>query len=217
VTIGFDALGMITDIIRQILKGRARALCVGFVVGGRRTVSAVIVKLSGIEGGRGAILNGIPSFRISPGAVISIGRRFIANSTMRSNSLGVTQPVLINAFGVGSRIVVGNDVGMSGCTVTASSSITIGNNVLIGTGALIVDNDSHPINPAQRLTGHINTKPIIIEDYVFVGARAIILKGVRVGYGAVVGAGAVVTKDVPPYAIVAGNPAKIVGEVSRLE
>ena len=53
--------------------------------------------------------------------------------------------------------------------------------------------------------------PVFIEDDVFIGARAMVLKGVRIGKGAVVGAGAVVTKDVPPNAIVAGNPARVVG------
>ncbi|MGB9707413.1 MAG: acyltransferase, partial [Microgenomates group bacterium] len=54
--------------------------------------------------------------------------------------------------------------------------------------------------------------PVYIEDYVFIGPRAIILPGVKIGKGAVVAAGAVVTKDVPPFAIVGGVPAKIIGE-----
>jgi acetyltransferase-like isoleucine patch superfamily enzyme len=53
-------------------------------------------------------------------------------------------------------------------------------------------------------------KPIVIEDDVFIGARVIVTKGVLIGRGAVVGAGAVVTKDVPPFSVVAGNPAKVI-------
>ena len=93
-------------------------------------------------------------------------------------------------------------------------SIRIGNNVLIGSGALITDNDAHGIHPEHRNNvRHILIAPIEIKDNVFIGARSIILKGVVIGEGAIVGAGAVVTRNVPDFAIVAGNPAKIIGDV----
>ena len=86
-----------------------------------------------------------------------------------------------------------------------------------GAGCLITDSDSHPLHPSDRRRDHAKTvtKPIVIEDDVFVGARAIVLKGVRLGQGCVVGAGSVVTKDVPAMAIAAGNPAKVVAQVER--
>jgi len=133
------------------------------------------------------------------------------------NSIGVFQPVLINAFGKGSVIEIGDDVGISGCSITAHRRITIGNRVLIGSGVLITDSDAHPINPAFRQDAHyIGIAPVEIGDDVFLGARAIILKGVHIGNGAVVGAGAVVTKDVPPFAIVAGNPAREIGNTRKV-
>lgn len=145
---------------------------------------------------------------------IQIGKNFIATSQFPKNSIGVFQPVLLNARHPNSLIVIGNNVGMSGCTVKAMSSVTIGNNVLVGSGVLISDNDSHPLLASER---HDNTKiavkPIVIEDDVFIGARAIILKGVTIGKGAVVGAGAVVSADVEPYTIVAGNPAKKIKDI----
>jgi maltose O-acetyltransferase len=58
--------------------------------------------------------------------------------------------------------------------------------------------------------GYEGTRPIVIEDDVWIGARVTILGGVNIGTGAVIGAGSVVTKNVPPYAIVAGNPAKLI-------
>ena len=146
------------------------------------------------------------------GGSISIGRKFIACSNIKHNSLGVFQRVIIKTVSHGARIVIGDNVGVSGCTISAAKSITIGNHVLIGAGCLITDSDSHPVDPDERrFGGRIICKPIVIEDDVFIGARAIILKGITIGRGSVVGAGSVVTKSVSPYSIVAGNPAKVVG------
>jgi acetyltransferase-like isoleucine patch superfamily enzyme len=72
------------------------------------------------------------------------------------------------------------------------------------------------VNPEERRAGYGGaSRPIVIEDDVFIGARAIILKGVTIGKGCVVGAGAVVAKSVPPYSVVVGNPAKVVGDSRR--
>jgi len=120
---------------------------------------------------------------------------------------------MLTATGAGSEIVIGDDVGMSGCSITAVTSVKIGNRVLIGSGVLIVDNDAHPLSPAGRRYGRegVGVAPVRIEDDVFIGARAIVLKGVTIGTGAVIGAGSVVTHDVPAYSIAAGNPAKVIG------
>jgi acetyltransferase-like isoleucine patch superfamily enzyme len=158
-------------------------------------------------------LRGWVYFRRSLGGRISGGCRFIANSNSRDNAIGVFQPVILTAIGADSVIQIGDDVGVSGCSITAAQRVAIGNRVLIGSGVLITDNDGHPIHPDGRRYGtEYASAPIEIGDDVFIGARAIILKGVHVGQGAIVGAGAVVTKDVPPYAIVAGNPARVVGD-----
>jgi acetyltransferase-like isoleucine patch superfamily enzyme len=95
-----------------------------------------------------------------------------------------------------------------------AKSITVGSNVLISDSCVFSDNPGHPTDPEKRkLDKPIDldqVKPVVIEDDAWICARATILPGVTVGKGAVVGTGAVVTKDVPPYTIVAGNPAKVV-------
>lgn len=156
---------------------------------------------------------GFPHFRKQPGGKIIIGKRFYAVSKMKWNSLGIIQPVLIHAFGTNSRVEIGDDVGVSGCSITAIEHIKIGDRVLIGSGVLITDNDGHAINPTDRhVSKDIATAPVVIEDDTFIGARAIILKGVTLGKGSIVGAGSVVTKSIPPYGIVGGNPARIIGD-----
>lgn len=146
------------------------------------------------------------------GSKIKIGRNFTAHSNWIYNSFGIIQRVIIRTVNDGARITIGDNVGISGCTITACESVTIGNDVLIGSGAVIVDYDAHPVNPDRRFEGGGARAPIVIEDRVFVGARAIILKGVTIGKGSVVGAGAVVAKDIPPYSIAVGNPARVVGD-----
>lgn len=113
------------------------------------------------------------------------------------------------------RIAIGNDTFIgNGCTLSCGRRITIGNHCLISTMVRLHDNDGHPLDPARRLRnepiGDAEVAEVIIEDNVWIGAEAKIMKGVRVGRDAVVGAGAVVTSDVPPGTVVAGNPARVV-------
>ena len=150
------------------------------------------------------------------GSVITIGSRFVACSDAAHNSLGVFQRVIIKTVGHGASIVIGDNVGVSGCTISAASAVTIGSHVMLGSGCLVTDSDAHPVDPEERRQGGTGvSKPIVIEDDVFIGARAIILKGVTIGRGSVVGAGAVVSRSVPAYSVVVGNPAKVVGTSLR--
>lgn len=157
---------------------------------------------------------GLPLIQRRRGAVIRIGRRFKACSNPKMNSIGVFQRVMLKANSHESRISIGDDVGVSGCIISAMLSVSVGNRVLIGSGALITDSDAHPLSVEKRLMGEAGKAvPVVIEDDVFIGARAIILKGVRIGRGCVIGAGAVVTRDVPPGKIYAGNPAREIREI----
>ncbi|MFA6080873.1 MAG: acyltransferase [Patescibacteria group bacterium] len=104
---------------------------------------------------------------------------------------------------VGADTIIGEGVVLDG-----RDQLSIGSHVDIATEVMIY-NSEHNINDENFAA---DNGKVIIEDYVFIGPRAIILAGVTIGRGAIVGAGAVVTKDVPPYAIVGGVPAKIIGE-----
>lgn len=129
------------------------------------------------------------------------------------------------------KIRIGDYTGIYHHTVIGSvCSIDIGSYVLISNHVHIYDNNNHPISPRQRKEICQNgfrgeaakwtrsaSKPIVIEDNVWIGEYAAVLKGVRIGKGAIVASHAVVTKDVPPYTIVAGNPARVVKTIENDE
>lgn len=99
-----------------------------------------------------------------------------------------------------------------GCSIAASRHISIGANCAIGTHVMMMDNDFHRIEPERR-DERPDSKPIVLEENVWVGGRSIILGGVTIGAGSAVGAGSVVTSDVPPRTVVAGSPARAIREL----
>ena len=117
----------------------------------------------------------------------------------------------------GSKIFLGkNFYANYNLVILDADTITIGDNVVIGPNVTITAAD-HPIHPASRTAGHgfpIITAPITIEDDVWIGSGATILKGVTVGHGSIIGAHSLVTKDVPPMTIVGGAPAKVIREIT---
>ena len=110
---------------------------------------------------------------------------------------------------IGNRVFIGN-----GCTLSAARRISIGDDCLISSCVRIHDNDGHPLDAERRRRREaVNPEeiaPVVIGDNVWIGASAIILKGVTIGRNSVIGAGAVVTGEVPPDSVVAGNPARVV-------
>jgi acetyltransferase-like isoleucine patch superfamily enzyme len=110
---------------------------------------------------------------------------------------------------------VGDNCGFSGTTLVADERIELGDRVQIGSNVSVVDTDFHPLTPEDRARDFNagTAAPIVIEDKVFVGMDSLILKGVTVGEGSVVGAGSVVSQDVPPRTVVVGNPATVVREL----
>lgn len=126
---------------------------------------------------------------------------------------------------IGDHFYLGNN-----SLIGSEKSIKIGRCVIISNDVRIYDNNNHPTSPKAReimsLNGfsndnwswkHSESAPVVIEDNVWIGQYSTILKGVTVGKGSIVATRAVVTKDVPPYTIVAGNPAKVVKKIQYEE
>lgn len=147
---------------------------------------------------------------------LEIGEKFMVNSGKRYNPIGgdiITRLITQS----NSKLSIGNNVGISNSTIFCTDSIEIRDNVYIGGGCKIWDTDFHSINSNERIhldDKGIKTAPILIDVNVFVGANTIILKGVKIGKNAVIGAGSIVTKDIPHNEIWAGNPAKFIKKIT---
>ena len=145
---------------------------------------------------------------------IVIGKGSTLISSPRWTALGVSRPVILRTLLPGATISLGSDVGMSGTTICSATAVTVGDRVLFGADVMVADTDFHPLDELPRTGRPIPTPSendeVHIGADVFVGARSIILKGVTIGDGAVIGAGSVVTGNVPAGAIVAGAPARFV-------
>ena len=167
-----------------------------------------------IEAGAGTVLDSSFCFK-HYFATGPVGLRVGRNVTFWRTSLAAEANGLIE---------IGDFCYLTNASLVCSSRITIGSYVMIAGGVTIADSDFHPMGAAARLADTvalspigdrtrrpaIDARPVVIEDDVWIGYNATILKGVRVGAGAVIAPGALVGRDVPAGAHVAGNPAQIV-------
>jgi acetyltransferase-like isoleucine patch superfamily enzyme len=167
-------------------------------------------QMKGVEFEGSCKFVGRPLISVAKGGRIVLGDLVGVDSAMRANPLGLFQPCVLRALAAGAQLRLGRGVGISGSTLCAGLSIEVGEGTIMGAGALILDTDFHsPSGEWDWATDFAKgAAPVKIGRGVFVGARAILLKGVTVGDRAVIGAGAVVTRDVPAYHLAVGNPAK---------
>lgn len=168
--------------------------------------------LAGVAWGAGWKLYGLPIIQKHRRSTLVIGARLELRSTVRSNPLGPQHPVILSTRRPGAVLQIGDDFGMTGGGIIAEERIIIGSRVTVGANTIIADTDFHPLDPARRRAAPLDgaTAPITIEDDVFIGMQCLILKGVSLGVGCVIGAGSVVTRDVPPGVIAAGSPARVI-------
>lgn len=171
-------------------------------------------KMLGCQVGRNFKVDGKLWLWMQKKGCVQIGDNVRINSRFGSNLVGLTNPAVLQCLENG-RISIGNNCGFSSPILSTRSSIAIGDNVLLGGNVRIFDHDYHSLDSAKRhdpVTDGASCKraPVVIGDDVFVGTNAIILKGVTIGDRAIIGAGSIVSCDVPSDEIWAGNPAKCV-------
>jgi acetyltransferase-like isoleucine patch superfamily enzyme len=175
-------------------------------------------KKKGLLLGRGSRFIGFPIIALPAGAQIAIGRNCCFISRSANTAMGVSHPMILRVMRPDGKLVIGCAVRMSGTTICAAERITVGDRTVIGANATLVDTDFHSLDPGIRCSAEdasaAATAPVCVGRDVFIGAGAFILKGVTIGDAAVIGAASVVTKNVPPGAIVAGNPARQIGSVA---
>jgi acetyltransferase-like isoleucine patch superfamily enzyme len=173
-----------------------------------------------------------PNVRLGTGTVILGEHAFKRFRTKEAEALVIgdngTMDGVHFAIEGGGRISIGDYCYLTNAVLLCELELRIGSYVVIGWNTSISDSDFHPIAPAERIADAIACsplgkgrvrpavarRPVIIEDDVWIGPNATILKGVRIGAGAFIEAGALVTRDVPPRARMLGNPAQMIGEAS---
>ncbi len=168
-------------------------------------------RLIGVQCGKGITFHGRPVLGRPEGSQIILGDGVTLTSSPRSNPLTNAFPTTLRTLAPGAVIELKAGVGVSSSTICAARSITIGEGTIIGAGALILDSDCHRFVEEEGWITDFEgpAKPITIGREVFVGTRAIILKGVTIGDRAIIGAGAVITQDVPAGMIAVGNPPRL--------
>lgn len=167
---------------------------------GRKALAASLTRLylrQCTHVGLFAVVNGRP--RVSNAGTLIIGQRVLIASTVVPTELKVFK---------GGTLEIGDSTFINyGCSIQATGQVRIGRHCLLGMYSIILDNDFHQI---ENHNMRPQPRPVVLEDNVWMGNRVIVLPGVTIGHDAVIGAGAVVVKDVPPRSVAVGNPARVV-------
>jgi acetyltransferase-like isoleucine patch superfamily enzyme len=162
---------------------------------------------------------------IAPTAKVKYRRiKLHPNSRLTIGAGSIVEGTLVSERD-GAEIIIGENTFIGNSLIASATRIEIGSDVLMAWGCNVVDHNSHPVAWSERSNdvknwyagkkdwSHVITQPVRIADKCWVGFNVAILKGIQVGEGAVIGAGSVVTKDIPPWTVVGGNPAKIIREI----
>lgn len=174
------------------------------------------LKYPHVQVGKNVRFYGPVDLNIHKTATVRIGDNCTFRSATKHNFVGINRPVSLYA-GAGATLLIGSNCGLSGTAIVAIEKIVIEPYVLLGGNASVWDTDFHPLDYQQRRVTIAGTRtaPILIKSDAFIGANALILKGVTIGERTIVGAGAVVTRSLPADELWGGNPARFIRAATR--
>lgn len=159
-----------------------------------KPIAIILIKIHRVKIESNWKFYGLPKFLNHAHGQILIGKNFENRNWVFSNPLGINHPTIFCTWSPNAQIIIGDDVGMSGGTICASTKVEIGDGTLIGANCTIIDTDFHPLKSKSRRyeKDNIKSKPIRIGKNVFVGTGAIILKGAVIPDNYIIPAGAVI-------------------------
>ena len=165
-------------------------------------------RLTGVKLGTGCRFQGKSVFHRLPGGRIEIGKNCIFNSSPASNLIGISAPCILTTLK--SVLEIGDECGFSGTRIAAAMRVRLGNRVRCGANTVICDTDWHSDDPRAG-----KDAPVVIEDGVWLGGNVTVWGGVTIGKNSIIGAGSVVTADIPENVIAVGNPAKVIKKIEK--
>lgn len=160
--------------------------------------------LGGVKFGKNLRFYGNPFIQKSRNGILYIGNNCTFRSTPISNLIGINRPCILTVHDK-AELRIGNNCGFSGTVIGCFGQIILEDGVRCGANTLITDSDWHLDDPRSA-----QPRPIYIEKNVWLGVNVTIMKGVRIGENSVIGAGSIVTKNIPSNVIAAGNPCQVI-------
>lgn len=170
----------------------------------------LMLRLKHVPHGRGVKTYGRTYIHRRPLSTIILGDHVVFRSAFSANLIGLNRPCMLSTLDSRAIIEIGSGCGLSGAVIGAAEKIVLGKNVLVGANTLITDTDWHNIHPDMRRAPGALSKPVIIDDNVWLGINTVVLKGVHIGKNSIIAANSVVVKDIPENVIAGGNPCKVI-------
>lgn len=161
-------------------------------------------QLNNIQIGKNVRFYGTTFITRYPQSAITIGDDCEFNSSCHFNYRGINHNCILQTSNKSAKITIGSRCGFSGVSIVCDKEVTFGNNVIVGTNTIIGDRDDHTDRyPTEPM-------PVIIDDNVWIGMNCVVLKGVKIGKNTIIGAGSVVTHDIPANCVAAGVPCRVI-------
>jgi acetyltransferase-like isoleucine patch superfamily enzyme len=178
------------------------SILAGFYV---KLIVSISLLIKGIDFGKGCKFYGFPTFFKPNSGIIKIGKNCRFRSSHTSNLIGINRPCIISINEKNGKIIIGDNCGFSGTVIASFNEIIIETDVKCGANTLITDSDWHQEDSRTGIA-----IPVHIKKNVWLGEGVKVLKGVTIGENAIIGAGSVVTKNIPSNVIAGGNPCRII-------